>query len=197
VNHGIRDRKEELLRDDLVEPGPDDQAVLILNYMHDLNFFYRYMNRISADYPDRKCVLVAPDNFRTKISLKHPALDWFLLADQKPYPLTAGSNLYSRIRALTCREAVIIDPGKTFDLRAYIFLRFCGISDIRLYNFRGAAIPIKTSELFRWLIYRDVSTMTVAWEGCRYIRDFFSIVWRTVQVPLELVRIILTRIFLK
>ncbi len=191
-NQGIKKGLENLYRRG--KEKPSGECVLVIP-CDDMDTFYRHISDVRNDFPAQSIVLLGKDEFCTRVRLKHPSIDWFLLNPGMLKPIVTEPQLAHEIKKLNCRTAVFIEGSPEFDTAAALYLKRCGIKNLYAYNTRGKKIKIDAKEWKRAFTSIRPTIQTTLWAGLGLIQRWIALLLETFMVPVNVLRFLLTRIF--
>ncbi len=134
LNDGLHSGFENMIRQHLTKPGSD--TILLLS-RGSLEFFYRKLPIIRADYPEKTIALLDERDVECDVKLRHPYIEWYLFAGDLFASGSVPELCRRQIVELGCTHAVMIDESEGCHWRIAMALRKAGIRSIEIYNKRG------------------------------------------------------------
>jgi len=156
--------------------------------------FYRYAARLADDFGGRPVVLLGRIGFRTILRARHPAIDWIVLAPALLRPLVTEPLLGEELAGLKIHAAVLMDAGTDFDIGAALYLRSRGIRRLFSYNEAGPMRPIRGGRWLRGLLAFRPTIQSGTWAVMDFFVRWGKVLWDTALIPINLIRLILTRL---
>jgi glycosyltransferase involved in cell wall biosynthesis len=194
MHQGIKSGLEkEFLRG---KTKPAGEVILVFSDdKKDLNAFYKHIDKIKRDFGGLPLVVAGPNEFRSRVKLAHPAVDWLLLCPGPIDPIKTPASFKADIKALNCRKAVLIDSGTEFELGTAMVLKSCGIPQIFVYNQRGDKILLDGGEWKRGLLTVRPNLQTLIWGTLDLMYRWIVLILETLMVPVNGVRVLITLLF--
>jgi len=174
---------------------PEGEVILV--FSKGVNAFYKHIDKIKKDFDGLPLVVAGENEHRTKTKLSHPAVDWLILSPGEINLFTAPSSFKADIKALNCKQAVLIDDGTEFDLGTAMVLRSGGIDKIFVYNQRGDQILLDSGEWKRGLLTLRPNLKTLIWGSLDLLYRWIVLILNTLMVPINGIRVLIALIIYK